>query len=87
MSDFFNAGWSVYVGAVTVAGLVFCLVLLMIASRRKVMANDNTTGHVWDEDLREMNNPLPRWWPICRCSAPRTSKEPAPWASTNSASP
>jgi cytochrome c oxidase cbb3-type subunit 3 len=23
---------------------------------------DNTTGHVWDEDLREMNNPLPRWW-------------------------
>jgi cytochrome c oxidase cbb3-type subunit 3 len=23
---------------------------------------DNTTGHVWDGDLREMNNPLPRWW-------------------------
>lgn len=21
-----------------------------------------TTGHVWDEDLREYNNPLPRWW-------------------------
>ena len=62
MSDFFNAGWSVYVGAVTVAGLVFCLILLMVASRRKVMATDNTTGHVWDEDLREMNNPLPRWW-------------------------
>jgi len=62
MSDFFNAGWSLYVGAITVAGLVFCLILLVIASRRKVMANDNTTGHVWDEDLREMNNPLPRWW-------------------------
>ena len=26
------------------------------------MAADNTTGHVWDEDLRELNNPLPRWW-------------------------
>ena len=25
-------------------------------------ANDNTPGHVWDGDLREMNNPLPRWW-------------------------
>jgi cytochrome c oxidase cbb3-type subunit III len=62
MSDFFNAGWSLYVGAITIAGLVFCLILLMIASRRKVMATDNTTGHVWDEDLREMNNPLPRWW-------------------------
>jgi cytochrome c oxidase cbb3-type subunit 3 len=20
------------------------------------------TGHVWDGDLREMNNPVPRWW-------------------------
>jgi cytochrome c oxidase cbb3-type subunit 3 len=20
------------------------------------------TGHVWDDDLRELNNPLPRWW-------------------------
>jgi cytochrome c oxidase cbb3-type subunit III len=62
MSDFINAGWSVYVAGITIAGLVFCIVLLLIASRRKVMANDNTTGHVWDEDLREMNNPLPRWW-------------------------
>jgi len=21
-----------------------------------------TTSHVWDEDLQEFNNPLPRWW-------------------------
>ncbi len=21
-----------------------------------------TTGHVWDEDLQELNSPLPRWW-------------------------
>jgi cytochrome c oxidase cbb3-type subunit 3 len=45
-----------------VLSIVFCLVLLAIASKRKVMAADNSTGHVWDEDLREMNNPLPRWW-------------------------
>jgi hypothetical protein len=32
------------------------------AEQAPVMANDNTTGHVWDEDLRELNNPLPRWW-------------------------
>src|SRR5688572_6031648 len=25
-------------------------------------ANPQTTGHVWDGDLREYNNPLPRWW-------------------------
>lgn len=62
MSDFFNSGWSLYVAGITIAGLIFCLVLLVIASKRQVMANDNSTGHIWDEDLREMNNPLPRWW-------------------------
>ena len=62
MSDFINSGWSIYVAAVVILGLLGCLWLLMIASRRKVMAGDNTTGHVWDEDLRELNNPLPRWW-------------------------
>jgi cytochrome c oxidase cbb3-type subunit 3 len=62
MSDFFNSGWSIFVAASTIVGLLACLALLMFASRRKVMADDNTTGHVWDVDLREMNNPLPRWW-------------------------
>ena len=62
MSDFFNGGWSVYIAVATVVGLAACLLLLMVAARRRVMANDNTTGHVWDEDLRELNNPLPRWW-------------------------
>jgi cytochrome c oxidase cbb3-type subunit 3 len=62
MSDFVSSGWSLYVAVVTILGLVLCLVLLAIASKRKVMASDNSTGHVWDEDLREMNNPLPRWW-------------------------
>lgn len=65
MSDFFNSGWSAYIAAATVVGLVACIVLLLIAARRRVMgsgADDNTTGHVWDEDLRELNNPLPRWW-------------------------
>ena len=62
MSDFFNAGWSIYVAVATIVGLIACLALLIIAARRRVMASDNTTGHVWDEDLRELNNPLPRWW-------------------------
>lgn len=62
MSDFVSSGWSLFVAGATIVSLIFCLVLLAIASKRKVMANDNSTGHVWDEDLREMNNPLPRWW-------------------------
>ncbi len=62
MSDFFSGAWSVYITAATVIGLLACVALLIIAARRRVMAGDNTTGHVWDEDLRELNNPLPRWW-------------------------
>ena len=62
MSDFLSGAWSIYIAAATILSLVACLVLLLIASRRRVMADDNTTGHVWDEDLRELNNPLPRWW-------------------------
>lgn len=62
MSDFFSSGWSIFIAAVTIVGLVACLLLLVIASKRKVMANDNTTGHVWDGNLVELNNPLPMWW-------------------------
>lgn len=62
MSDFVNSGWAIFVAVTTVISLIACLALLVIASRRKVMADDNTTGHVWDEDLVELNNPLPRWW-------------------------
>jgi cytochrome c oxidase cbb3-type subunit III len=51
-----------FIAAATVIGLLACALLLYVASRRKVMAEDNTTGHVWDEDLRELNNPLPLWW-------------------------
>ncbi len=62
MSDFVNSGWGWFVAVATVVSLLACLGLLIIASRRKVMGDDNTTGHIWDEDLRELNNPLPRWW-------------------------
>jgi len=62
MSDFISGGWSVYVAAITILSLAFCLFVLVVASKRKPMADDNSTGHVWDEDLKEMNNPLPRWW-------------------------
>jgi cytochrome c oxidase cbb3-type subunit III len=64
MSDFFSSGWSIFIAAVTIVSLIACLGLLIVASKRQVMANDNTTGHVWDVDLKELNNPLPRWWMV-----------------------
>ncbi|MBI3532888.1 MAG: cytochrome-c oxidase, cbb3-type subunit III [Curvibacter sp. PD_MW3] len=63
MSDFTSNFWSVYVTVITVVGIAACLLLLWFSGKAKAMtSNDNTTGHVWDGDLREMNNPLPRWW-------------------------
>ncbi len=63
MSDFTSNFWSVFVTAVTLLSILACGLLLWMAGRKKVAATaDNTTGHVWDEDLVEMNNPLPRWW-------------------------
>ncbi|MDR2297184.1 MAG: cytochrome-c oxidase, cbb3-type subunit III [Comamonas sp.] len=63
MSDFINNFWSMYVVALTLLGIFGCLLLLIVVARKKVAsASDNTTGHVWDEDLRELNNPMPKWW-------------------------
>ena len=63
MSDFTSNFWSVYVAGLTLVSILACVILLWVTGRKKVMADaDNTTGHVWDGDLREMNNPLPRWW-------------------------
>ena len=67
MSDFINGFWPWYVGAISLVSILACALLLWIAGKAKVQshsgaADDNTTGHVWDENLRELNNPLPRWW-------------------------
>lgn len=63
MSDFTSNFWSVYVAGITLVSVLACALLLWFSGKAKAMtASDNTTGHVWDGDLREMNNPLPRWW-------------------------
>ncbi len=63
MSDFTSNFWSVFVAAITIVGIVACLLLLVLTARKRVQSSDdNTTGHVWDVDLKEMNNPMPRWW-------------------------
>ena len=63
MSDFNGNFWSLYVAGMTLVGILGCLVLIWVTARKKIVsAADNSTGHVWDGDLREMNNPMPRWW-------------------------
>lgn len=63
MSDFTSDFWHLYVGGLTLVSIIACLILLWVSGTTKAATHaDNTTGHVWDGDLAEMNNPLPRWW-------------------------
>lgn len=61
MSDFVSGFWNIYVAGIVVLSLLFCLILLLSQAKGKVNPGQ-TTGHVWDEDLQEYNNPLPGWW-------------------------
>ena len=64
MTDFTGNFWPYFIAFVSIVGILACALLLWITSKIKIVSKDggNTSGHVWDEDLTEMNNPLPRWW-------------------------
>ena len=57
-------GHSIFIIVLTVANIAGALWLLWWTRRSpgEASSTDHTTGHVWDGDLVELNNPLPRWW-------------------------
>lgn len=63
MSDFTSEFWSLYIAIITIVSVVGCGVFLKALSTKRVPGSSvETMGHVWDGDLEEYNNPLPRWW-------------------------
>ena len=57
--------WNIWVMGLVTANIVFIGWLLYATSTGKKSdqpAGPETTGHTWDGDLKEYNNPLPRWW-------------------------
>ncbi len=63
MSDFTSDFWSYYISFIVLGGIFTCLLVLFLTARVPVQkSGDNTTGHVYDEDIVELNNPMPRWW-------------------------
>jgi cytochrome c oxidase cbb3-type subunit 3 len=63
MSDFTSSFWPFFISAIVIGGIVFCLAVLFITSKSHDAAHTGeSTGHVYDEDIVEMNNPMPRWW-------------------------
>lgn len=63
MADFMASYWSWWVIVPTVVGMI----ALYVFTRRFENDGDGkkgevgTTGHVWDGDLTELDNPVPRW--------------------------
>jgi cytochrome c oxidase cbb3-type subunit III len=57
-------GHSLFIIVLTVANVAGALWLLWWTRRSpgEGSVTEHTTGHVWDGDLTELNNPLPRWW-------------------------
>ncbi|MBT3827326.1 MAG: cytochrome-c oxidase, cbb3-type subunit III [Nitrosomonadales bacterium] len=63
LGEFNNYFWPVLVASITIIGIIGCYVLLKLTGKKGPENDDNSTsGHVWDGDLEEENNPLPRWW-------------------------
>jgi cytochrome c oxidase cbb3-type subunit 3 len=73
MSDFTSEFWNIWIIGVVVASIIGCAWLLYFTGRIKVSGPKKAaegaakgpvgvTGHVWDGDLQEYNNPLPKWW-------------------------
>lgn len=62
MSDFTHpiVGWLITIA--TLLSIAFCFWLLTANNVKKDEGEIKPTGHVWDENLEEFDNPLPRWW-------------------------
>jgi len=60
MSSVFS--WYVIIG--TVVSMLACFWLIVWTNRQRASDEDikESEAHVWDENIRELNNPLPMWW-------------------------
>src|SRR5690606_41354375 len=66
ISDFFSGFWGYCIAVISLGGIAWCVYLLFSQRawlKRNVEVVEDT-GHVWDGDLTELNNPVPRWWTV-----------------------
>lgn len=64
MADFVSEFWNWWVMGGVAFAIVFCFILIwwLGGSTTEAEGEVETMGHVWDENLEEYNNPLPKWW-------------------------
>jgi cytochrome c oxidase cbb3-type subunit III len=61
---FTSSFWSWWVIALTIANILGCWWLIAWTKKRRAgeAPIGEVTGHTWDGDLQEYNNPMPGWW-------------------------
>jgi len=65
MADFTSELWSWVIALTTIVSIVGVIIGVRIVTTGSKDDPDKpveTMGHVWDENLEEYNNPMPRWW-------------------------
>ena len=59
-----SAFWSGWIIVLSVVNILACFWLIRWTMKKRAgeATSGDVTGHTWDGDLQEYNNPLPRWW-------------------------
>ena len=59
-----SSAWTWFIALGTVLSMLACFWLIVWTNRQRQSATEiaEAEAHVWDEDIRELNNPLPMWW-------------------------
>jgi cytochrome c oxidase cbb3-type subunit III len=59
-----SSTWSWYIIISTVLTMLGCLWLIVWTNKQHQSPDEiaESESHVWDENIRELNNPLPMWW-------------------------
>lgn len=59
-----SSSWSWFIVIGTVLSLAACFWLIAWTNRQRATDKElkESESHVWDENIRELNNPLPMWW-------------------------
>ncbi len=63
MADFTSAFWNFWIIIPTIGGIIGCFLMIRwLSTTIPPDEEGKEMSHKWDEDLVELNNPLPRWW-------------------------
>ena len=59
-----SSAWSWYIIIGTVLSMLGCFWLIFWTNKQRASDEElkESEAHVWDENIRELNNPLPMWW-------------------------